>query len=84
VQLYRQAYTDLLAGSRPQFQEVPSERLARFLEVGEAFGITMHIKALLEVPLPQEHERDPRRYQALEIFRGTSTCSSQPSTKTLD
>jgi hypothetical protein len=45
VQLYRSAYKDLIEGKPSTFQEFLRNSPARFLEVGEAFGMIMHIKS---------------------------------------
>lgn len=68
VQLYRQAYTDLLAGKPRQFQEFLQNAPARFLEVGEAFGMIMHIKSFWNFRFPKNTSVIPAD-EALEIFR---------------
>ena len=45
VTLYRTAYKDLLEGKPKAFQEFLQNAPARFLEVGEAFGMIMHIRS---------------------------------------
>jgi len=45
VELYRRAYQDLLEGKPMSFQEFLLNAPARFLELGEAFGIIMHVKS---------------------------------------
>jgi len=45
VELYRKAYRDLLEGKPASFQEFLLNAPARFLELGEAFGMIMHVKS---------------------------------------
>ncbi|MFO0350060.1 MAG: hypothetical protein ACK51S_09030 [Alphaproteobacteria bacterium] len=45
VELYRAAYKELLNGKPMAFQQFLKDSPAKFLEVGEAFGMIMHIRS---------------------------------------
>jgi hypothetical protein len=68
VQLYRTAYTELLEGKPKSFQEFLKDSPARFLEVGEAFGMIMHIKSFWDFRFKNKAGTLTPE-EALEIFR---------------
>jgi hypothetical protein len=68
VNLYRQAYKDLLEGKPRSFQEFLQNAPARFLEVGEAFGMIMHLKSFWQFRFKTQRGTIPAD-EALEIFR---------------
>lgn len=68
VQLYRTAYNELLEGKPKSFQEFLKDSPARFLEVGEAFGMIMHIKSFWNFRFKNKAGALTSE-EALEIFR---------------
>ena len=68
VNLYRQAYKDLLDGKPRSFQEFLQNAPARFLEVGEAFGMIMHLKSFWQFRF-KAHKGSIPADEALEIHR---------------
>lgn len=68
VNLYRQAYKELLEGKPKAFQEFLQNAPERFLEVGEAFGMIMHIKSFWRFRFNDKSSVLPPD-EALEIFR---------------
>jgi hypothetical protein len=68
VELYRAAYNDLIDGKPRSFQEFLKTAATRFIEVGEAFGMIMHMRSFWNFRF--KHLNGPMRVEeALDVFR---------------
>lgn len=68
VQIYRSAYKDLINGKPSSFQEFLKNAAARFIEVGEAFGMIMHMRSFCSFRF-RDVGTSLSADEALEIFR---------------
>lgn len=69
VQLYRDAYKELIEGKPRAFRTFLKESPSRFLEVGEAFGMIMHIRSFWEFRFRGRRAQWLPVDEALDIFR---------------
>ncbi len=68
VDLYRAAYRDLLEGKPSSFRNFLKDAPAKFMEVGEAFGMIMHIQSFWNFRFKNRTSMLTAE-EALEIFR---------------
>lgn len=69
VENYRQAYQALIDGKPAAFRCFLKEAPAKFLEVGEAFGMIMHIKLFWDYRFRERRQTYIDVEEALDIFR---------------
>lgn len=67
VEMYRKAYKDLLDGKPVSFQEFLRNAPARFIELGEAFGMIMHVKSFWNFRF-SNLEGDLKAEEAIDVF----------------
>lgn len=72
VELYRKAYRDLIDGKPASFQEFLRTAAARFIEVGEAFGMIMHMRSFWNFRF-RKAESAIRVEEGLDVFRDFDT-----------
>lgn len=69
VDNYRQAYQALIEGKPAAFRAFLKEAPTRFLEVGEAFGMIMHIKLFWDYRFRERRQTHIDVEEAIDIFR---------------